>query len=533
MIASYGKRRTLTVIRMKSIVSQTIDVYKYNFGIPSNIIMAGKKSDEQSAASVASIDTIISRYKTGVLDYLLDSEFIVIDEAHMATGDSYRNVLEWLSGNGRKNKIFVGFSATPYNVGYRGHTFFDCYVKPISPSELRDDSFLVPIKAYVPEKVDLSNVKVTGGEYNQKQLAIECSRNDIVGDVVANYKKHGDSRPAILFAVNIKHSELLADAFNRAGIPAMHCDQSSSNEERILAKESLSDGIIKVLCNINIFATGVDFPFIEVCIMARPTLSLVLFDQQCGRALRPSPGKEFATFFDHAGNFDRHLSPYSHREIAMFDLPKGRKSQALPSTTRCPKCFYFMEGVKHVCEACGHQIVKKQAVPDHVEGELELLIDTKSQVDADQFNGRRIYFRHYLSRVGKFRTAGSKPYKNKDVKNAQIFAYNSTVKEDFRYIPGLVDVVPIEVRRLCQEHLKEEIESYKKLFGIVDFKVKPKSTNYFYKLYYKYIRIFGRTKALRMAYLHAVKKDATVIPLLEHKVPEEIRKSVERQLKLS
>ena len=47
---------------------------------------------------------------------------------------------------------------------------------------------------------------------------------------------------------------------------------------------------------------GFDVPAAACAILARPTLSEMLYRQQVGRVLRPCDGKDDALILDHAGN---------------------------------------------------------------------------------------------------------------------------------------------------------------------------------------------------------------------------------------
>ena len=60
-------------------------------------------------------------------------------------------------------------------------------------------------------------------------------------------------------------------------------------------------GEIKVVANVGVLTTGFDYPELDTVIMARPTMSLSLYYQVIGRAIRPFPGKE-PWFIDLCGN---------------------------------------------------------------------------------------------------------------------------------------------------------------------------------------------------------------------------------------
>ena len=51
-----------------------------------------------------------------------------------------------------------------------------------------------------------------------------------------------------------------------------------------------------------VLTTGFDYPELETVIVARPTMSLALWYQMIGRAIRPHKEKEYALIVDMCGN---------------------------------------------------------------------------------------------------------------------------------------------------------------------------------------------------------------------------------------
>jgi len=90
-------------------------------------------------------------------------------------------------------------------------------------------------------------------------------------------------------------------------------------------------GKIKVLTNCALFDEGLDIPGLDGVILARPTASLGRYLQMVGRALRPSPSKEYASIIDLAGNWERHGLPDDDRTWSLdgVESVKRGKSQKL------------------------------------------------------------------------------------------------------------------------------------------------------------------------------------------------------------
>ena len=51
-------------------------------------------------------------------------------------------------------------------------------------------------------------------------------------------------------------------------------------------------GEIKVVANVGVLTTGFDYPELDTIVLARPTMSLALYYQMVGRAIRPCKGKD-------------------------------------------------------------------------------------------------------------------------------------------------------------------------------------------------------------------------------------------------
>jgi len=389
---------TILIMRRRQIVLQAYRHFKKH-GIDASIVMANdKRFDAKKDLQICSIDTVNSMLKRGKEAIFNRFKACVIDEAHDCTSDSYKRFLEYLSPS-----ISIGLTASPFPVGNKVHDYWHCCVKPIEMHDLRKAGYLAPCKVLVPTDIDLSNIKTVSGEYHQGQLASKMSESSIVGDIVETYKKHGQNKPAILFAVNKDHSREMAESFNLAGIPAIHCDESTKQDDRDKAIENFQKGKIKVLCNVNIFSTGVDIPEAEIGIMARPTQSEILYIQQVGRLLRPyrlcgrckkaydnSPRcyhcghdrpqyiKEKALIFDHGNNISRFGSPYKVRMPALTQPAltqeekeqRKRESAQEIKTKVCKECFAAFMGHLSECPYCGHTNEKRQRVIKNSEGKL-------------------------------------------------------------------------------------------------------------------------------------------------------------------
>ena len=62
--------------------------------------------------------------------------------------------------------------------------------------------------------------------------------------------------------------------------------------------------MLNVIVNVGVLTTGFDFPELSTIVIARPTMSLALYYQMCGRAIRPYQDK-ISWIVDLCGNVSR------------------------------------------------------------------------------------------------------------------------------------------------------------------------------------------------------------------------------------
>lgn len=286
--AAEGKR-SFMVTRGRKLISQYSARLKRE-GVRHSVIMAG--SDHAAADSFVTLGSIDTVHRRKLCP---EADLLVIDEAHLALSDAFFWLYEqYPTAN------FLSLTATPFaKQGFRA--LADVIVAPIDAKKLIAEGYLVPARYYTPaQKLDLSTVKKSGGEYVRKDLDLVVNQSRLFGDVVESWKRYGESRPSLLFAVSVSHSKRLCEAFNAAGVPSLHVDAECPEDVRQAALDALEAGMVKVVCSVGTLITGVDLPCVSCLILCRPTLSQNIYLQSLGRGTRPAPGKRDFIVLDHA-----------------------------------------------------------------------------------------------------------------------------------------------------------------------------------------------------------------------------------------
>lgn len=285
-----------------------------NYGLNCSLIDAEHKYSHYSPKDicVASIQTLSRR-----MYYWARHPFdlVIIDEAHHARSKSYRRVLD----NWKDSKI-LGVTATPYRMNGDGlvHEFEELIISP-SIKQFIEAGWLSNYDYYsISEDNDiyrgLSDVKLDSyGDYQINDLWRYCKKDSIRAEIVASYLEYAKGKKGIVYTINKAHNNQLCSEFRRSGIAAYGIDSETKPEERERLVQAFRQGLITILCNVNIFTEGFDCPDVEFIQFARPTRSLGLYLQQVGRGLRISENKEKVIFIDNVGLYNRFGVPSAKR----------------------------------------------------------------------------------------------------------------------------------------------------------------------------------------------------------------------------
>ena len=242
-------------------------------------------------------------------------DLVIIDEAHHSRSKSYKKVLY----NWKDSKI-LGVTATPYRMNGDGlaREFKELITSP-SIKQFIEAGWLSNYDYYsISEDNDiyrgLSGVKLDSyGDYQINDLWRYCKKDSIRAEIVASYLEYAKGKKGIVYTINKAHNNQLCYEFRRSGIVAYGIDSDTSSEEREKLVQAFRQGLITILCNVNIFTEGFDCPDVEFIQLARPTRSLGLYLQQVGRGLRISENKEKVIFINNVGLYNRFGVPSAKR----------------------------------------------------------------------------------------------------------------------------------------------------------------------------------------------------------------------------
>ena len=229
-------------------------------------------------------------------------------------------------------------------------------------------------------------------DYNQGELEEAADRPELIGDILAHWRKLAAGKQTVVFACSIPHSKHIVEQFQAAGVSAEHIDFHADDDERAAILGRFARGETTVLSNVALLSEGWDCPATEVMILARPTRSLIRFIQMVGRVLRPAPGKTRALLLDHSGSTARLGHPCDDLPLELDDgKPKAagkqqaERPESLPKP--CPACKFMRPPGAHECPKCGFK-PERQSDVLVANGEL-VKIDRKKPIKKEA--GQHVY----------------------------------------------------------------------------------------------------------------------------------------------
>jgi DNA repair protein RadD len=356
--------------------------------------------DPSSRCIVIGVKTLLSRKDR--LKYMLDRIGLwVMDEAHHVL-----RVNEWGKAVALMPRAYgLGVTATAgradgKGLGRSSDGVFDELITGPDTGLLMREGWLTNYEIVCPDsKLDLAGVAVSKatGDYVEPQLRKALEKSEIIGDIVDAYQEFVPGKLCVVFVTHKKIGMETAARFQAAGIPAEFVHDKTPDSIRLNVKQRFKARELLVLINVDLFGEGVDLPSMEAVIFARPTESLPLYLQQCGRLFRlllnegidetsakrrleqiAQSDKPIGWIIDLVGNYIRHLPPDMHREWSLAPRVKRTKNDTgMVPLVNCVFCLKPYPKAKSFCPWCkrGKPTPVERNAPEFVEGALSLLDD--------------------------------------------------------------------------------------------------------------------------------------------------------------
>lgn len=224
--------------------------------------------------------------------------YLVVDEAHHAVAPVLKRVIQYFN-----TEFTIGLTATDQRPDKKKlETVFGTYSTSLSLKEAMEREVVAKANVYrIETNIDLSQVRFNGKDYVNADLEKRIrvtSRNELIVSVLEEYFTSGEAglRQGVIFCVNVNHANEMAKLLNNAGITAASYTGQTKNSTELM--EDFKQNRIRFLCACNMISEGWDYPELGILVMARPTLSKVLYLQQIGRGLRKTDVKKNVIVID-------------------------------------------------------------------------------------------------------------------------------------------------------------------------------------------------------------------------------------------
>lgn len=313
-------------------------------------------------------------------------QLLIWDECHTL----YKSVSDFIANNPEVR--VVGLTATPFTKGMG--SIFTNVVNVTTTDRLVEEEYLVPVKTYAGKAADMTGARLkfdgewADDEVEQRGLTIV---GDIVSEWIAKTSKHfGGPVKTIVFSATVAHGDELCKRFQEAGFNFQQISYKDGNDDKrkaLIQEFRKSDSEIMGLVSCEALAKGFDVPDILCGISAKPyRKSLSGHIQQIGRVMRTHPGKSFALWLDHSGNFLRFLPDTQEvfaQGVSTLETERDAKVRKEPTAKEkddfsCGSCGYVM-GMRPTCPACGWERPRRKSDIREIGGELvEVSLDGKA-----------------------------------------------------------------------------------------------------------------------------------------------------------
>lgn len=266
-----------------------------------------KLNDHHTPVVIASVQTLS---RSNRLAQIVDPfDIVIVDEAHHAAADSYMRVLDGL-GSFRETggPLTIGVTATPQRADGKdlGATWQEIVYHRDMLSMMRE-GYLCDLRGIRVKLggLDLSDVRTTGGDYNDADLEEALEAADAPEHGVRAWHKYCAGRKTICFTPTIALAQMVAAEFRETGVAARALSGKTPLEERREMLRRFKTGEVQVIANAQVLTEGFDEPSVECVMIARPTKSQGMYVQMVGRGTRIAPGKKDCIVLDIVGATDR------------------------------------------------------------------------------------------------------------------------------------------------------------------------------------------------------------------------------------
>ena len=294
---NFNPKRLLYIVHEGSILKKSLETFCEVFGKSVTYGMFSGEHKELDADFVFA--TNITMCKSLELFAKNEFDYIIIDECHHATAETYKKIISYF-----EPEFLLGLTATPERMD--NQDVFELFDQNV-PYELRlrdaiINELVVPFK-YYGIRDQLVDYGLSKSEERKMiaQLANEA-HIEFISAQIESRRSQGKLK-ALAFCRNVTHARMMCEAMGERYKTAYLTGRNDIGE-RIRAYNDLQseEADLEILFTVDILNEGVDIPGVNMVLFLRPTESSTIFIQQLGRGLRKYNNKPYVTVLDFIGN---------------------------------------------------------------------------------------------------------------------------------------------------------------------------------------------------------------------------------------
>lgn len=381
VLTTWPESRVVMLTHVKELIQQNLDkLLKIWPSAPVGVYSAGLNSYHTEAPILfCGIQSVWNKAKA-LASHDRPVELILIDEAHRIplhqTGTYRKFIADLVLMN--PDLRLIGLTATPYRYVPATKTMSGGYQSLIQGEDrlltdlvydlssknlaglIHQDYLAALWPLRTDYQVETDDLTVRNGDFAEEALADRMGEDEVISSILdeAIQRARQDRRRHwLVFCASIAQAEAMTDGLRARGVCADLVTGTTPSLDRARRIRDFQTGTLTALVSVETLTTGFDAPITDCLIMARPTLSPILYVQVMGRGMRPTPEKiaigedgrkRGCLVLDFCGNVERH-GPLDQLRLK---APGPKKPEPMKA---CPQCEAVIRALLMLCPECGYE----------------------------------------------------------------------------------------------------------------------------------------------------------------------------------
>ncbi len=386
VLTTWPSSRVVMLTHIKELIEQNLDkLLKIWPEAPAGVYSAGlNRRHTEAPILFCGIQSVWNKAKA-LASEARPVELVLIDEAHrvpLHDAGTYRRFIADLTAMNPSMRL-IGLTATPYRYvpgtrdlsgGYQPliqgkDRLFTDVVYDLSKDlvALIQNDYLAALWPVTTEyQVETDDLTVRNGDFAEDELSARLTEDAVVSGILNEavpLARHDHRQHWLVFCAGVAQAEAMTVGLRDRGVSAELVTGDTASRERARKIQDFKAGRLTALVSVGVLTVGFDAPVTDCLVMARPTLSPVLYCQVMGRGMRPTPEKTLidqadkkrgCLVLDFCGNVERH-GPLDRLRLK---TPGPKKPEPMKP---CPQCEALIRSLLMVCPDCGYDFPPSEA----------------------------------------------------------------------------------------------------------------------------------------------------------------------------